>query len=342
MKAAVYYQNDHIEIQEMEPPSIDDGELLIKVKACGICVADTMEWYQKPKAPIILGHEVTGIVAEVGEGVKGFQKGDRIVAHHHVACMHCEYCNHGDYTLCQSFKKSNYRPGGFSEYIALSPQHVTMDTLLLPNSVSFDAGTLVEPLACVIHAIRKMNIKPDDRSVIVGTGSIGIMFAQVLKAYGVRNILAFETNDWRAEKARCVTQVEVLHPKEDAKDNAEAYRIKTGFMGADKVFVIAKDLRAMELGIAMANPGGTVMLFASPAKDEYLKFYVSEAFFKELTIKLSYSANHLDTREALALIEKKQVDSDSLITHRFSLENLSEGILQTASRGKALKCIVVL
>lgn len=341
MKAAVYYKNDHVELQEMEKPSVGAGELLVQVKACGICVADTMEWYQIPKAPVVLGHEVTGIVEEVGKSVEGFAVGDRVVAHHHVPCMSCEHCNNGDYTLCKTFKTTNYRPGGFCEYIALSPLHTKMDTLKLPDSISFEAGTLVEPLACVVHGVKKMDIKPDDRVSIIGAGSIGIMFVEVLQAYGVRDIVVFETIDWRAKKVRELTGVKVKHPKPDTGENAADYLKETGFVGADKSFVIAKDLSAMQLGIAMANPGGSVMLFATPADDEFLKFYVGEAFFKELTIKLSYSASHLDTREALELIASGKVDADTLITHKYSLATVSEGIQQTAARGEVLKCIVV-
>lgn len=341
MKAAVYYQNDKVFVEEAEKPPIAGGELLVKVKACGICVGDTMEWYQKPKAPIVLGHEVTGVVEEIGAGVSGFSVGDRVAAHHHVPCMHCEYCNNGDYTLCRTFKSSNYRPGGFCEYIALSSLHVKMDTLVLPDHISFAEGTLIEPLACVIHAVRKMAVKPDDRVVLVGAGTIGIMFIQVLQAYGVKDILVYETIAWRAEKARELTGVTVKPPLEDPLENAQEYFEQKGLKGADQVFVVAKDLRAMELGIEMVNPGGKVLLFATPANDEYLKFYVSKAFFKETTIKLSYSADHLDTREALRLISTHSILVKELITHTYLLSQVSEGIIQTASRGNALKCVVI-
>lgn len=342
MKAAVYYKNDHVELQEVERPSIGDGEILMQMKACGVCVADTMEWYQMPKAPVILGHEATGVVAEIGAGVEGFAPGDRIVAHHHVGCMCCEHCLDGNYTVCDTFKKSNYRPGGFAEYIALSPLHVKMDTYKLPEQVSFEAGTLVEPLSCVVHAVRRMDIKPQDRVAIIGAGSIGILFAQTLRAYGVREIVVYETNGWRAEKARAIAGVPVFCPAADPKETLAAYREQTGMEGVTKSFVIAKDLRAMQLGITIAGRGASVMLFATPADDEYLEFYVSEAFFKELTVKLSYSADHLDTREALALIVGGNIDAESLITHRYPLSAVSEGILQTASRGQALKCVISL
>ena len=325
--------------QEIPVPEISEDELLVKTKACGICIADTMEWYQKPKAPVILGHEATGVIEKIGSKVKGFCVGDRVFVHHHVACLKCEHCRGQNYTLCETFKTTNYRPGGFCECFAVSPFHLT-DTLVLPDNVSFEEGTLIEPLACAVHAVRRTNVKPGDRVVIIGAGSVGIMFAQILKAYGVRDILMYETNEWRAEKAGKIAGIGVIKPCCDPRENKAVYRQATGFDGADKVFVVAKDIDAMSMGLELANGGAAVMLFATPRDDEYLPFYVSKAFFKELTVLLSYSADHLDTKEALALISSGKVDVKKLITHRYSLDEVSKGILQAAHRGEALKCIV--
>ena len=340
MKAAVYYSNDNVTLQDVPVPEIDEGGILVKTKACGICMADTMEWYQKPKAPVILGHEATGIVEKAGQKTKGFSVGDRVFVHHHVPCMTCEHCHRQNYTLCHTFKKTNYDPGGFCEYFAVSPLHL-MDTLILPDSVSFEGGTLIEPLACAVHAVRINDAKPHDRVVIVGAGSIGIMLALVLKAYGVRNVVFFEIDEWRAQKAHAITGNTVLIPKNTAGENEKAYRELVKADRANKVFVVAKDIKAMELGLEITADGGTALLFATPRDDEYLPFNVCKAFFKQLTVRLSYSADHLDTREALALISNGKVNAESLITHKFSLEEVSKGIKQTEGRGDSLKCIVV-
>jgi len=339
MKAAVYYSNDNVVVQDMPIPDINDNELLVKTKSCGICVADTMEWYQQPKAPLVLGHEATGIVEKVGSNVEGFSVGDRVFVHHHIPCMKCEHCNNHNYTLCAVFKKTNYRPGGFCEYFAVSPLHM-MDTLILPDNVSFEEGTLIEPLACAVHAIKRTNVRPGDRVAIIGAGSIGIMFAQILKAYGVRNIVMFEIDGWRAKMAEKITQNNVLKPSADIRENIDAYKMAAKSDGANKVFVMAKDINAMSMGLELAYGGATVMLFATPRDDEYLPLYVSKAFFKELTIMLSYSADHLDTREALELISSGRIEVKNLITHRFSLDEVSKGILLTAGRTKTLKCVV--
>jgi len=339
MKAAFYYKNNDVRIEEVPVPQINDGEILVKTKSCGVCVADTMEWYLVNRAPLILGHEATGVIVKKGSKVKNFKEGDRVFVHHHVACMICEHCRRRNYTMCSTFKTTHYKPGGFAEYFVASAEHIRWDTLILPNEVSFEAGTLIEPLACVIHAIKRLGIMAKDSVAIIGAGSIGLMFIQALKAYGVRKIVAYEVIPWRKKKAEELN-VNVFEPMQNTAQELDRLKDLLGTVGADKVLVIAKDLRAMEFGMEIANKGSTVLLFATPAPDEYMKFFISNAFFKELTVKLSYSADHLDTREALELIQYKKVNAESLITHKFPLERLSNAILQTAGRGESLKCVI--
>lgn len=158
MKVAVYHNNHDVRIEERDRPIPGPGEILVETKACGVCVADTMEWYLKPRAPLTLGHEPTGVISEVGTNTKKFNVGDRVAVHHHVPCLICNHCRRGNFTMCSTFKTTHIHPGGFSEYFIASAAHVERDVLLLPDHLSFEVGTLVEPLACVIHAIRQADI----------------------------------------------------------------------------------------------------------------------------------------------------------------------------------------
>lgn len=339
MKAAVYYSNQDVRVEEVETPSAGPGELLVKTNTCGVCVADTMEWYNKPKAPVILGHEAVGTVVECGDGVENFEKGDRVFVHHHVACMTCDNCRRGKYTLCRQFKNTRYRPGGFSEYFVAGAEHVKTDVLKLPEEMDFDEASLIEPLACVVHAAKRMEIQPEDRVAVIGTGTMGLMLIETLKAYGVSDIVAYEMIPWRQKQVeKRGVPVRVALP--DINEEQKELQRQMGYSGFDKVCVMAKDVKAMEMGLNLAGPGSIVLLFATPAPEEYLKFYASEAFFKEMTIKLSYSADHKDTREAMRLIRSGQVDAKSFVTHRFGLGELSKAIQQTAGRGESLKCVV--
>lgn len=340
MKAAVYYTNSDIRVEEVPKPTAGDGEIVVKTYACGVCVADTMEWYNKPKAPVILGHEAVGIVEETGKYVDGFQAGDRVFVHHHVACMNCDECRRGKFTLCRQFKTTNYVPGGFAEYFKAGENHVKTDTLKIPDSISLDEATLIEPLACALHGIERLNIQPSDRVAVIGTGTIGLLLIESLKAYGVSDIVAYEVIPWRQKKAEEKGAKAVRAADADLEKELECLKDQLGWNQFDKVFVMAKDIRAMETGVKLTGKGGKLLLFATPAPEEYLKFYVSEAFFKEMEVLLTYSANHKDTREALRLISNNMVDAKSYITHKFTLNELDKAIAQTIGRGECLKCIV--
>lgn len=340
MKVAVYHNNHDVRIEEMDRPVPGSGEILVETKACGVCVADTMEWYLEPRAPLVLGHEPTGVIKEVGSNTTNFSVGDRVAVHHHVPCLVCNHCRRGNFTMCSTFKATHIQPGGFSEYFTASALHVERDVLLLPDHLSFEVGTLVEPLACVIHAIRQANINPGDKVVLIGTGAMGLMFIQALKFWGIRDLVVYEILEWRKQKAIEFGASIVLEPSQDI--NQETQRLKDHFGGeaADKVFIAAKDLSAMNLGMALAEKGGTILFFATPHPDESINLFPSRVFFNELTIKSSYSADHNDTRISLALLSSGDVDGSKIITNQYPLEQLSEAILQTSSREGSLKCVV--
>ena len=299
-----------------------------------------MEWYNKPKAPVILGHEAVGIVTEAGEGVEEFKVGDRVFVHHHIPCMGCEQCRKGHYTLCAQFKKTHYQPGGFAEFFKASSEHVKKDTLKLPDHVSFEEASLIEPLACALHGIERADVKPSDRVAVIGTGTLGLMLIESLKAYGVSDIVAYEMIPWRQKMAEQKGVLAARAADADIEKELAKLQDEFGWNQFDKVFVMAKDIRAMETGFKLTGKGGKLLLFATPAPEEYLKFYVSEAFFKEMEVLLTYSANQNNTREALRLIASGMVNAKSYITHRFALNELDKAIAQTIGRGECLKCII--
>ena len=340
MKVAVYYNNRNIDIEERPIPEPGEGEILVQTKACGVCVGDTMEWYLTPRAPMVMGHEATGIVARTGKGVKNVREGDRVFVHHHVPCLICDSCLKGRYTSCATFRATHYNPGGFAEYFLASAHHVAVDTLILPEQVGFVEGTLIEPLACVIHALRLAAIKSEESVVLVGTGAMGLMFIQVLLHYGIRKLVVYELLPWRQEIARRFGAPVVLSPLEEPGAEAERLQSILSAEGADKVLVVAKDLSAINMGMQLAGRGGTILLFATTHPEEKVDFYPSRICLYEQSVLSSYSADHLDTREALDLLSQGVIDSDTIITHRFPLEGLSDAILHTQGRKESLKCVI--
>ena len=243
MKAAVYYTNADVRVEEMPKPTAGEGEIVVKTNTCGVCVADTMEWYNKPKAPVVLGHEAVGVIEETGENVEEFQVGDRVFVHHHVACMNCEECRKGKYTLCRQFKATNYKPGGFAEYFKAGRSHVKTDTLKLPDSMCFEEAALIEPLACALHGIERLNVQPSDRIAVIGAGTIGLMLIESLKAYGVTDIVAYEMIPWRQKMAEKKGARAVRGADADLDKELECLKETFGWNQFDKVCVMAKDIK---------------------------------------------------------------------------------------------------
>ena len=172
MKVAVYYSSEDIRLEEMPKPKIGKEEVLVEMKACGICGSDLMKWYLKSRAPLVLGHEPTGRIIEIGEKVRQFSVGDRVFVHHHVACFTCNYCIRGDYTLCDQFHRTNIVPGGLAEFFIVPAQNLRIDTFKIPESLSFEEATMIEPIGCCIRALKKCRkwwnrFKRNDINVVI-------------------------------------------------------------------------------------------------------------------------------------------------------------------------------
>ena len=338
MRVAVYYNNRDVRLEERPIPQIGPGELLVKVEACGLCGGDTMEWYLLHKAPIILGHEPTGTVVEVGKGVKKFKEGDRVYVHHHVGCMACHYCQCGDFTMCEHFTQVHIEPGGFAEYFRVPAELVRLDTHRLPDHVSFEEGTLIEPLACVLKGIKVAGIQPGDSVAVIGTGLMGLAFIQFARMWGAAKIIAFDFSQWRLEKARRLGADHTINPKtEDGK--ARLLELNHG-RGADSVIVTPNQLAPVEFGLSLAGKGATVQVFAPPPPDTELKLNLNDFFFRQLTLTTTYSTTHIETRQVLDFLTSGRIATQELITHRFGLDRVADAIQLLQQAGESLKIVI--
>src|SRR3989338_5129692 len=197
MRVATYYNNQDIRIEEVSVPKIGEGELLLKVRAAGICGSDVTEWYRTKKMGKVLGHEIAGEVVEVGDGVVSYKKGDRVAASHHVPCYQCHYCRLGNHTLCNTLKTTNFDPGGFSQLIRLPEINVRYGVYRLPDHVSYEEGTFIEPLACVVRGQRKANVRPGQTVLIIGSGISGLLHLLLARAKGVDRIITVDIDESR-------------------------------------------------------------------------------------------------------------------------------------------------
>jgi len=197
----MYYKNSDIRVEEMPTPQIGRGEILLKSLACGICGSDVMEWYRIHKAPLVLGHEATGEIVEIGEDVTRFKKGDRVFVSHHVPCNTCHYCLNGHHTVCDSLRSTNFDPGGFAEYVRVPAINVDRGVSVLPDNMSLEDGTFIEPLACVVRGQRVARIEPGQTVVIIGSGMSGLLHILLARSLGAGKIIATDISEYRMEMA---------------------------------------------------------------------------------------------------------------------------------------------
>jgi len=339
MKAAVYYSQSDIRIEEMPIPKVGEDEVLVEMKACGICGSDLMGWYLKNRAPLVLGHEPSGIIVEKGRNVSNFDVGDRVFVHHHVACLKCHYCLRGDYTLCELFHRTNIIPGGFAEYFKVPAPNLQLDTLKIPESLSFEEATLIEPIGCCIRAIKKCGIEKGDTVAVIGAGATGVIHTALSKIYGAEKVVVSDLVDFRLKIAEKFGADVVVNPLNE--DLASVVRKETDGRGVDLAIVSAPSLEAYKTGLSICRKGGKLCVFAPTDPGKILEISPKQLFFNELQIIPSYSTSHVETREALELITSGKICVKDLITHRFPLLETAKAFKTALEDKESLKVIVL-
>ncbi len=324
MKTAVYYNNNDIRIEEMPKPEIKDGEILVRVKASGICGTDLMEWYRIKKAPRVLGHEMAGEI--VGSRSDKFKIGQRVFVSHHVPCNECKYCLSGNHTACEILHKGNYDPGGFSEFVRVPIINVELGTYVLPENVSYEEGTMIEPLACVVRAQRIMGIGEGQTVLVMGSGVSGLLNIQLAKLKKAE-VISTDINEYRLKKAKEYGADEVFNAN-------EAPDIK-----ADRIIMCTGAMSAFEKAFKYIDRKGIIMLFAIPNKNISIP---NEDFWRnESTLVSSYGAAPVDLEEALELIKDGKINVKGMITHRLKLEEIQKGFKIAGEAKDSLKVIVI-
>ena len=339
MKAAVYYYLDDIRIEDMPQPKVGPDEIVVEMRACGICGSDLMDWYLRSRAPLVLGHEPTGVVAETGRNVEDLELGDRVFIHHHVACLTCHYCIRGDYTMCKQFGQTHIHPGGFAECFRVPAENLQIDTFKIPEDVSFEEATLIEPTACCIRAQNKLSIQSGDTVAIIGVGPSGIIHGLLSKMAGANKVIVSDLIDYRLKIARKFGADVTVNPKRENLD--EAVKGATDGRGADVVIVTAPVKKALADGMKICRRGGTVCLFAPTQPNEHARISPHRLFFSEITVIPSYSTSHMETKIALQLISSGRIPAKDLITHHFPLSRVAEAFQTAAKTKKCLKVVVL-
>jgi L-iditol 2-dehydrogenase len=310
----------------------------MRIRASGICGSDLMEWYRKPKAPIVLGHEVAGIVDEVGEGVEAFAVGDRIVTTHHVPCNRCRYCLTDRHSVCPTLHSTTFDPGGFAEFVRLPAINVDRGTFHLPDEVTFDEGSFVEPLACVIRGQRLTGVRPGDSVAVLGSGVSGILQIQLARATGAGRIIATDISETKLQLAMKFGADVAL--KADAPKIVERVIEANRGNHVDRVLVCAAARSALEQALEIVDLGGSVLFFAPLLPEETLDYPAHDLWKRGISIVHSYAGPPADMQAALDLIANRRIDVANMVTHRLPLGKTQEGFRLMQEATDALKIII--
>ena len=337
MRVAMYYNNQDIRLEEIAVPNPGPGELLIRTRASGICGSDLMEWYRVKKAPLVLGHEVTGEVVQVGEGVEDFRVGDRLFSSHHVPCGNCRYCSAGHQSVCELLRTTHFDPGGFAEYIRIPKINVELGTLRIPDSMTFEEGSFIEPLACVVRAQRFAHLTARQTVLVIGSGISGLLHIQLARVRRVARIVATDIGDYRLNAASQFGADATIHGSEDVP--ARLRDLNDGRL-ADLVIVCTGAMPGIQQAIKSVDRGGTLLFFAPTAAGVNVPIPLFDFWRDEIALVTSYAGSGEDLAESLALIRDHHIDVANMVTHRLPLADTGLGFRLAASGQEAIKVII--
>ena len=341
MKAAVIKSNSNIEIKNIEKPPVGPGDMLVKMRACGICGSDVEKVFGKYGQPSMrLGHEPAGIITQVGSEISNFSVGDRVFTHHHVACYSddCHECSHGNETMCKKYYESNLEPCGLADEYVVPEWNVKHGGVLnIPDSMSFEEAAMIEPLACCIRAWSKFTHKKNDSVAILGVGPTGIMHALLVKLYGFGKVFCLDLNEFRLDFTKKFEAIAINSGNTNA---LEQIKSETGNQGVDVVIVATSSLNALKDAINFVRKGGIIVMFGVPSQGANVELDMSEVYSKGLTIVNSYAASDFDTKEAVEKISNKQINVSQLITHKYNLEECQQAFVHAKSGDNAMKIII--
>jgi len=340
MKALKLFSDKTYSLIDMEEPPIHDKEILIKLGACGICGSDIGNIFADSCKPSInLGHEVTGTIVKVGTHFKKNKlEGKRIFVNHHAPCNNCHYCIHGNETMCEKFI-NNIFPCGISEKIILSEWIIkTKSFFELPDSMSFEEGSMIEPLACCIRGWKKVSFIKNDSVLIFGLGPIGILYAMLAKTHGASQIYCVDINQNRLNFCKKMN-LGICIDGNTSELNRFIYITKK--RQPDLIIIATSDMTVMKKSIDIIRKGGTILIFGEPQKNIKVDVDINKIYSKEINIKTTYAATNKEIHEALHLIKIKKIDVNKIITHRYNITQSKDAFENAHRRDEVIKAMII-
>ena len=333
MKVAKWYNNQDIRIEEVPTPAPGPNEMLVKVISCGICGSDIVEWYRLPRAPLVPGHEIGAEVVEVGQALKKFIPGDRVFIAPKVPCMQCDYCKNGHYPACTNIKER--LPGGFAEYVLVPNKLIANGVYRLPDSISYDQSTFIEPLACVVRARRLAGVQPRQTVMVFGCGMSGLLHIQLAKAEDCR-VIAIDLNVRRLELAAGFNADITI----DAAEDVAGRLLEVNDRKADVVILCTSAMSAVDQAWKCVDKGGVIVFFAVPGPDKQITVPLNDFWTQEIKILTSYYCGPPDIDDAIDLINSETIRVDDMITHRLPLKDIIRGFQLVLDGKESIKVII--
>ncbi|MDA8721165.1 alcohol dehydrogenase catalytic domain-containing protein [Nitrosopumilus sp.] len=320
-------------IENQEEETCGEDEIIVKLKACGICGSDIGNIFEKSSKPTHkIGHEISGIISQIGEKIKDYQIGERIIINHHCNCENCHYCLHGNETMCEKFTEE-ISPCGLAEKFKISNWIIKKKGIFkIPEKMTFNEATMIEPLACCLRSWNKIQVQKNDSIMIFGFGLIGIFHSIIAKQKELKTIIV-DDDDFRKKIG------------EDEKLGQNFLNFKnTEFKKYDEVIdlcIIANhDLACVNVAVNVLRKGGTILFFGEPRANSKVELEMSLIYSKEIKIITSYSATNKDFIDAMKFVSKNNIDLKKFVTHEFEIENAEEGIKIAKEGKKRIKVII--
>jgi len=333
LRAVIYYDVDDFRVENVPTPRINSKEILVRVRACGICTTDLFRAeYRRAKPGSVLGHEISGDVAETGPEVTKFNVGDRVAVLHHAPCGFCYYCLHGQETLCEQYRRTNVYPGGFAEYIRVIPELAENVVIKIPDEMAYEEGTMIEPTACALRAVSRSNITLGDTVLVVGGGPLGILNAQIARYVGASQVILSDHHDFRVEMAK---RLGIDHAFNVKNVNIEE-KVKglTEGRGADLVVIAVASTEAVRQGISIVRRGGRLCLFGDFRDVPQPNLEVDPRLMlrDDVTLSGSWGCAPHDYYAAFNLIKAGRVRVKEMVTHTFPIDLFADALKVMAEK----------
>ena len=335
MKVGVYYNNYDVRIEERAIPKISDNDILLKIMASGICGSDLMEFHRKKKAPFVPGHEIAGIIEEVGNNITKYKPGDRIFVTHHVPCDSCRECLHDYKTQCYDFKNiNNFDPGGFADYVRVTGKSLETGIIKLPDNMTYEQASFIEPLGTAVEIADKLD---GDTVLVLGSGVAGLLNIQLSKSFGAGKVIATDTNNYRRKAAE---KFGADYAISSIDFNPDILRMVNDGRLADKIIICTGAKKATEQAFQSYAQGGEIIFFATPPENEKVEIEWYQHWRNGLKTRVTYGATPKSNQTAFALIKNKKINVDDMITHRLPLEEIAKGFEIASDSKECLKVII--